>query len=238
MTNANTLKERDNDLLFPIAAQLLIETNRILIKTNTTSDLEFYGLYKQSMVGTCTNDRPGYFDVKARAKHDAWMKYKDVSNSKSLYIDKVMELLEPVILNPQDYPSPTLNQSQRDALIDRISNFIKQCKDQDLKGSFEHLILKSRENINVGLGETVELIKNKTKSDLSLSKSSLKSTNARESILNSIQDRLGRMEHRLSRIESTCSSARFDFRDFLIYVSLAGGIYYFYRSRNQVHSFQ
>lgn len=34
--------------------------------------LELYALYKQATVGDVAGARPGMFDLKARAKHDAW----------------------------------------------------------------------------------------------------------------------------------------------------------------------
>jgi acyl-CoA-binding protein len=36
--------------------------------------LELYALYKQATVGDVSGPRPGAFDVRARAKHDAWAK--------------------------------------------------------------------------------------------------------------------------------------------------------------------
>jgi len=40
----------------------------------TTELLELYALYKQVTVGDVSGPRPGAFDVRARAKHDAWTK--------------------------------------------------------------------------------------------------------------------------------------------------------------------
>ena len=34
--------------------------------------LEFYGLFKQATVGDVNTDRPGMFDMKGKAKWDAW----------------------------------------------------------------------------------------------------------------------------------------------------------------------
>ena len=34
--------------------------------------LELYGWYKQATVGDCDTDRPGMFDLKGKAKWDAW----------------------------------------------------------------------------------------------------------------------------------------------------------------------
>jgi diazepam-binding inhibitor (GABA receptor modulating acyl-CoA-binding protein) len=42
----------------------------------TSELLELYALYKQATVGDVSGPRPGAFDVRARAKHDAWAKAK------------------------------------------------------------------------------------------------------------------------------------------------------------------
>ena len=34
--------------------------------------LELYGWYKQATIGDCTTERPGMFDLKGKAKWDAW----------------------------------------------------------------------------------------------------------------------------------------------------------------------
>lgn len=38
--------------------------------------LDMYALYKQATVGDATGSRPGMFDLKGRAKFDAWAKQK------------------------------------------------------------------------------------------------------------------------------------------------------------------
>ena len=45
----------------------------------TDDQLELYGLYKQATVGDATGSRPGMFDVKGRAKWDAWSKRKGMT---------------------------------------------------------------------------------------------------------------------------------------------------------------
>ncbi len=45
-----------------------------------TSDmLALYALYKQATVGDATGSRPGMFDVKGRAKFDAWSEKKGLA---------------------------------------------------------------------------------------------------------------------------------------------------------------
>lgn len=43
--------------------------------------LNFYKLYKQATVGDCKEERPGVFDVKGRAKWDAWNSGKGMSQA-------------------------------------------------------------------------------------------------------------------------------------------------------------
>jgi acyl-CoA-binding protein len=45
----------------------------------TAELLELYALYKQATLGDVSGPRPGAFDVRARAKHDAWAKAKGLS---------------------------------------------------------------------------------------------------------------------------------------------------------------
>ncbi|KAG7474175.1 acyl-CoA-binding domain-containing protein 7 [Solea senegalensis] len=44
------------------------------VKTKPTDQelLDLYGLYKQATVGDVNTDRPGLFDMKGKAKWDAW----------------------------------------------------------------------------------------------------------------------------------------------------------------------
>jgi diazepam-binding inhibitor (GABA receptor modulating acyl-CoA-binding protein) len=50
----------------------------------TAELLELYALYKQATVGDVTGPRPGAFDVRARAKHDAWAKARGLSVDESM----------------------------------------------------------------------------------------------------------------------------------------------------------
>ncbi|KAK2077268.1 hypothetical protein QBZ16_004902 [Prototheca wickerhamii] len=56
--------------------------------------LELYGLYKQGTEGDVSTSRPGMFDLKGKAKWDAWNsnKGKDKAAAQQAYIDKVAEL--------------------------------------------------------------------------------------------------------------------------------------------------
>jgi diazepam-binding inhibitor (GABA receptor modulating acyl-CoA-binding protein) len=46
--------------------------------------LDLYGLYKQATEGDVSGERPGLFDLKGRAKHDAWTKRKGVSKDEAM----------------------------------------------------------------------------------------------------------------------------------------------------------
>ena len=50
----------------------------------TAELLELYALYKQATVGDVSGPRPGVFDVRARAKHDAWAKARGLSTEESM----------------------------------------------------------------------------------------------------------------------------------------------------------
>ena len=55
--------------------------------------LEFYGLFKQGTVGDVNTDRPGMFDMKGKAKWDAWKAKEGMSqdDAKAAYVAKVQE---------------------------------------------------------------------------------------------------------------------------------------------------
>lgn len=56
--------------------------------------LKLYALYKQATEGDNTNERPGGFDFKAIAKHDAWAELngKALGEAESEYISLVDDL--------------------------------------------------------------------------------------------------------------------------------------------------
>ncbi len=56
--------------------------------------LKIYALYKQASVGDNTEKKPGFSDVVARAKWEAWNKLKgtDADAAKQQYVDLIAEL--------------------------------------------------------------------------------------------------------------------------------------------------
>ncbi|XP_010940803.1 acyl-CoA-binding protein [Elaeis guineensis] len=65
---------------------------------NTTNEnkLTLYALYKQATVGPVNTSRPGMFNIKDRAKWDAWKaaEGKSKEDAMSDYITKVKQLQE------------------------------------------------------------------------------------------------------------------------------------------------
>jgi acyl-CoA-binding protein len=56
--------------------------------------LRLYALYKQAVVGDATGERPGAFDLKGRAKYDAWAALRGTGADEAMegYADLVDEL--------------------------------------------------------------------------------------------------------------------------------------------------
>ena len=56
--------------------------------------MRIYALYKQGSVGDNTETKPGYSDMVARAKWDAWNKLKGTAQDDAMrqYIDLIAEL--------------------------------------------------------------------------------------------------------------------------------------------------
>ncbi|KAL0447689.1 UNVERIFIED_CONTAM: Acyl-CoA-binding protein [Sesamum latifolium] len=65
---------------------------------NTTNEnkLILYGLFKQATVGNVNTSRPGIFNMRDRAKWDAWKAVEGKSQEEAMsdYITKVKQLLE------------------------------------------------------------------------------------------------------------------------------------------------
>jgi len=58
--------------------------------------LELYGLFKQASVGEVQGSRPGMFDLKGRAKYDAWTARKGLSRDAAMtaYVALVDKLVK------------------------------------------------------------------------------------------------------------------------------------------------
>ena len=80
-----------NSKAFTDAAE---QAKQLPTKPSDADLLELYGLFKQATVGDCNTDRPGMFDLKGKAKWDAWNGKKGMSSedAEGQYIAKVNEL--------------------------------------------------------------------------------------------------------------------------------------------------
>ena len=58
--------------------------------------LELYGLFKQASVGDCDQPKPGMFQLKEKAKHEAWESKKGMGKeeAKKAYISLSKKLQE------------------------------------------------------------------------------------------------------------------------------------------------
>ncbi|KAG2603818.1 acyl-CoA-binding domain-containing protein 1-like [Panicum virgatum] len=64
--------------------------------TTDENKLILYGLYKQATVGDVNTGRPAFYDLKGKAKWDAWKAVEGKSKEEAMtdYITKVKQLLE------------------------------------------------------------------------------------------------------------------------------------------------
>ncbi|WCJ20605.1 Acyl-CoA-binding protein [Euphorbia peplus] len=64
--------------------------------TTNENKLILYGLFKQATVGPVTTARPGIFNMRDRAKWDAWKAVEAKTSEEAMndYITKVQQLLE------------------------------------------------------------------------------------------------------------------------------------------------
>ncbi|KAH6759859.1 acyl-CoA-binding protein 6 [Perilla frutescens var. hirtella] len=64
--------------------------------TSNENKLILYGLFKQATVGDVNTSRPGIFNMRDRAKWDAWKAVEGKSKDEAMsdYITKVKQLLE------------------------------------------------------------------------------------------------------------------------------------------------
>ena len=78
---------------FDQAAKEVMELSR---RPDDKTLLRLYGLYKQATAGNVIGKRPGFTDVKGRAKYDAWSRLRGKSEQWAMqeYVNLVQELLE------------------------------------------------------------------------------------------------------------------------------------------------
>jgi len=73
------------------------EVNNLKKKPSDEVLLDLYGLYKQATIGNVNINKPGFTDLKGRAKWFAWQKYENTSkeDAEEQYIAYVEELKKP-----------------------------------------------------------------------------------------------------------------------------------------------
>jgi diazepam-binding inhibitor (GABA receptor modulating acyl-CoA-binding protein) len=71
-----------------------LEDVKKLSDLDNTDLLSLYGLFKQATVGDVSGSKPGMFDLKGKAKYEAWSQNKGLSKDKAMekYIALVKKL--------------------------------------------------------------------------------------------------------------------------------------------------
>lgn len=72
------------------------DVEKLTTRPSNEDLLALYANYKQASVGDVEGKRPGFTDLKGRAKYDAWadLKGTDGDTAMQAYVDKVYALLE------------------------------------------------------------------------------------------------------------------------------------------------
>ena len=76
---------------FEVAKKKVEESVEEMKSLSNDKQLEVYSLYKQAIVGDCNIPRPGMFDLKGKAKWEAWdgRRRMDKEDAKKAYIKLV-----------------------------------------------------------------------------------------------------------------------------------------------------
>ncbi len=74
--------------------QAAIDSKNLSERPDNATLLKIYALYKQGSLGDNTDAKPGFSDMVARAKWDAWSRLKGTSQDEAMqqYIDLIAEL--------------------------------------------------------------------------------------------------------------------------------------------------
>lgn len=72
----------------------MLESKNLSERPDNGTLLKLYALYKQGSVGENTEKKPGFSDIVARAKWDAWSKLKGTSQDEAMqqYVDLIGSL--------------------------------------------------------------------------------------------------------------------------------------------------
>ena len=71
------------------------EIKKIKTKPSDKDLLILYGLYKQSTIGDCNTEKPGFLKFKEKSKWESWNSYKgkNKEDSMKLYINKAKSII-------------------------------------------------------------------------------------------------------------------------------------------------
>ena len=74
--------------------QAMLDSKNLSERPDNATLLKIYSLYKQGSAGDNEEKKPGFGDMVARAKWDAWVKLKGTAqdDAKQQYIDLIAEL--------------------------------------------------------------------------------------------------------------------------------------------------
>jgi acyl-CoA-binding protein len=72
----------------------VVRSKELTVRPSNAELLKLYSLYKQATEGDVTGERPGGFDFKGAAKHDAWTELKGMATEEAMqqYIALVDDL--------------------------------------------------------------------------------------------------------------------------------------------------
>lgn len=75
-------------------AKAMAESKNLTERPDNATLLQIYALYKQGSTGDNTEKKPGFSDMVARAKWDAWNNLKGTSSDDAMhqYIDLIADL--------------------------------------------------------------------------------------------------------------------------------------------------
>ncbi|MEO8013053.1 acyl-CoA-binding protein [Polaromonas sp.] len=74
--------------------QAMLDSKNLSERPDNATLLKLYALYKQGSAGDNLEKKPGFSDMVARAKWDAWSRLKGTSQDEAMqqYIDQIKEL--------------------------------------------------------------------------------------------------------------------------------------------------
>jgi diazepam-binding inhibitor (GABA receptor modulating acyl-CoA-binding protein) len=74
--------------------QALADSKNLPERPDNMTLLKMYALYKQASAGDTSGERPGFTDMVARAKFDAWSELKGTAKEDAMqqYVDLIEEL--------------------------------------------------------------------------------------------------------------------------------------------------